>query len=559
METNFMRGTILGLTGFLLLGSAFPADPPASTVAQDEQVLKNAHVATDTEGLLKFFQKRTLAEGDRDKVKALIGQLGSDVFRLREQALTELIARGPAVVEMLKVALSHDDLEIVRRAELCLARIQETDYSIDVPSAAARLLAHHKPAGAVEMLLAFLPFTGNEAVNEEVRFALAKLAVIKGTTNKTLVDCLTSKDAWKRATAGEALVRGGAADMLPAVKKLLADPEPTVRFRTAQALAFAKDAEAVPVLIDLMGVVKFPLVQAWKAEDILFRLAEGKKPPAVSLGNTEETRKNCRDAWAAWWKDNGSKIDLAQLKKTTPLLGYTLVVLLDEGQVAELNSDKKPRWQIEGLAFPLDAQLLPNDRVLVAEYNASKVAERNLKGEVLWEKRIFGPLAVQRLANGNTFVATDSVLYEFDAKGKEVSALTIPGERIMKAARLPTGESVCLTTEERVVRLDAAGKEVSSFPVKIATKLFGGKLHVLSNGHVLVPLNAEDRVVEFNGAGEKVWEAKVEQPITATRLANGNTLVTSMLPTKGAMEFDRYGNMVWQFKTNTRVTRAFRR
>ena len=182
-----------------------------------------------------------------------------------------------------------------------------------------------------------------------------------------------------------------------------------------------------------------------------------------------------------------------------------------------------------------------------------------VKGEVLWEKRIFGPLAVQRLANGNTFVGTDSVLDEFDAKGKEVSALTIPGERIMKAARLPNGESVCLTTEERVVRLDAAGKEVSSFPVKISTKLFGGKLHVLSNGHVLVPLNAEDRVVEYNGTGEKVWEAKVEQPITATRLANGNTLVTSMLPAKGAMEFDRYGNMVWQFKANTRVTRAFRR
>ena len=542
----------------MLLGRVFSADPP-STVSQDEQILKNAHVATDADGLLKFFQKRTLAEGDRDKVKALIGQLGSNVFRLREQAGTELIARGPAVVEMLKAALDNDDLEIVRRAEKCLARIQETDYAIDVPSAAARLLAHHKPAAAVETLLAFLLFTGNEAVSDEVRSALANLAVIKGKADKTLVDCLTSKEAWKRATAGEALVRGGATDKMPEVKKLLADPDPAVRFRTAQALAFAKDADAVPVLIDLMGVVKFPLAQAWKAEDILFRLADGKKPPAVSLGNTEATRKKCRDAWADWWKDNGSKIDLAQLKKTTPLLGYTLVVLLDEGQVTELNVDKKPRWQIEGLSFPLDAQLLPNDRVLIAEYNASKVSERNLKGEILWEKRIFGPLAVQRLANGNTFVGTDSVLYEFDAKGKEVSALTIPGERIMKSARLPNGESVCLTTEERVVRLDAAGKEVSSFPVKISTKLFGGKLHVLSNGHVLVPLNAEDRVVEYSGAGEKVWEAKVEQPITATRLANGNTLVTSMLATKGAMEFDRYGNMVWQFKANTRVTRAFRR
>ncbi len=553
-----MRATILGLTGFLLLGGVYHADLP-STVTQDERILKNAHVAGDAASLLKFFQKRTLAEGDRDKVKALIRQLGSDTYRLREQAGVELIGRGPAVAEMLKAALEDDDLEIVRRAEKCLARIQETDYAIEVPSAAARLLAHHKTAGAVDTLLAFLPFTGNEAVNDEVRTALASLAVIKGKADKTLVECLTSKDPLRRATAGEALVRAGAADTMPAVKKLLTDPEPDVRYRTAVALTFAKDADAVPVLIDLLGVVKFPLVQAWKAEDILFRLAGGKKPPAVSLGNSEATRKKCRDAWAGWYSDNRGKIDLAKLKQTTPLLGYTLVVLLDEGQVTELNADKKPRWEINGLAFPLDAQLLPGDRVLVAEYNASRVSERNLKGEILWEKRIFGPLAVQRLPSGNTFIATDSVLYEVDAKGKEVSSLTIPGERIMKAMKLPSGEAVCLTTEERVVRLDTSGKEVASFPVKVSTKLFGGRLHVLPNGNVLVPHNAEDRVVEYNGAGEKVWEVKIDQPIAATRLANGNTLVTSMLPTKGAVEFDRYGNMVWQFRANTRVTRAFRR
>jgi uncharacterized protein (UPF0261 family) len=82
---------------------------------------------------------------------------------------------------------------------------------------------------------------------------------------------------------------------------------------------------------------------------------------------------------------------------------------------------------------------------------------------------------------------------------------------------------------------------------------------MMDNGHVLVPHHAENKVVEYNADGKAVWEVAVDQPIFATRLRNGNTLVTSMLPSKGAMEFDRAGNIVWQYRAATRVTRALRR
>jgi hypothetical protein len=82
---------------------------------------------------------------------------------------------------------------------------------------------------------------------------------------------------------------------------------------------------------------------------------------------------------------------------------------------------------------------------------------------------------------------------------------------------------------------------------------------MLSNGHVLVPCNLENKVLEYNGAGKVVWEVNVDQPIAATRLPNGNTLITSMLPNRGAIEVDRTGTVVWQYLSNTRVTRALRR
>jgi hypothetical protein len=55
-----------------------------------------------------------------------------------------------------------------------------------------------------------------------------------------------------------------------------------------------------------------------------------------------------------------------------------------------------------------------------------------------------------------------------------------------------------------------------------------------------------------------VWQVSFNQPIAAVRLTNGNTLVTSFNQTR-AVELDRTGKEVWEYKTDTRVTRAFRR
>ena len=110
-----------------------------------------------------------------------------------------------------------------------------------------------------------------------------------------------------------------------------------------------------------------------------------------------------------------------------------------------------------------------------------------------------------------------------------------------------------------MVRLDGKGKEIKSFPVNLGTRLFGGRIHMLPGGRVLVPHNAENKVVEYDVNGKAVWQVEIEQPVAATRLPNGNTLVTTMLPGRGAVEFDRSGVEVWSYRTFTRVTRALRR
>lgn len=542
----------------LLFGwSLFSADLPAlELMANDVAQLKNADLKSDGPSLLAFFQRRTLPDEERTKVKALIAQLGSKVYREREQAMAELARRGPVVAELLRDAVKNDDLETSRRAEKILARIQEKDVPVDVLPAAVRLLAKRRPPGAVEGMLAYMPFADNDAVADEVRVLLARLAQDGGKVQPALKAALTDKLAVRRAAAAEALCH------IPgerqAVSKVLADPDAYVRLRVALALIQARDRGAVQALIDTLP--HLTLHQAWQAEEVLFRLAEDRSPPAVALGHDEAGRKNARDVWSAWWRDHAKSVDLATLDHKPKVLGYTMVILLDMGRVMELGPKNQVRWQVDNLMLPLDVQYLPGDRILVAEYQGGRATERNLKGEVLWEKEFANVQVAHRLSNGNTFLSSDTEILEVDRNGKAVYSFTMPGgERIMKSAKLQNGEIVCLTDAARLVRFNTAGKELFSFNVPIANRLFGGRLHVLPSGRILIPHNSENKVVEYDARGKPVWEISIDQPVVAYRLPNGNTMVTTILPARGAVELNRLGQEVWSYRANTRVTRAIRR
>jgi hypothetical protein len=551
---HWSRFIVLVVVATLGVVGRLAADGDADSSAADEETLKAAQLGTTDPALLEFLRKRTLSDVDRDRMNLLIRQLGDDAYDVREKASAELLARGAAAEPALRMAVQSADIEVVRRAEECLRLIKQ-GVSAAVPAAAVRLLGRRKPPGTAEVLLAYLPFADSEAVAEEVRKALTAVAVRDGKPDPALLAALSDKSGLRRGAAAEAFCRAGALEPREAIRKLLQDPEAEVRLQVGIALAALKEKEALPVLIDLLG--QLPREQSWQAEDILLRLA-GDKAPEAPLGADAPSRENSRKAWADWWRDNGAAVDLARLDKPTSL-GYTLILLLDAGRVVELDRQKKPRWQIDGLQFPLDVQLLSGNRVLVAEHGANRVTERDLKGKIIWERPVDAPIVAQRLPNGNTFIASNGQLLEVTQAGKEVFAYTPPGgEYIMKAQKLRNGDIACVFSGPgcRFVRMDATGKEIKSFAVNVATS--GGRIDVLSNGHVVVPEHRANRLVEYDGEGKAFWEAPVDQPIAAVRLPNGHTLVTSMNQLR-AIELDAKGKEVWEYKADTRVTRAFRR
>jgi hypothetical protein len=528
----------------------------AQEMADDEKTLRDAKLDTSDPALLEFFRKRTATDADLAKIRDLIGELGNDSFQVREKASTQLLTYGRAAVPLLRDAFKNNpDVEVQRRAEECLRRIEERGEAT-LATAAARLLARKKPAGAVEVLLAYAPSADDDLVADEVRSALGALARNKdGKLDPAVVAALGDKAPARRAAAAVAICRSGSTEHRDAIRNLLKDTDLDVRLHVAVALVRLKEKDAVPVLIELLPQTQ--LTQLWQVEDILYRLA-GEQAPTVAAGTDEAGRRKYRDAWMGWWKEHGEKADLARLDRNE-LLGYTLVVLLDKGKIMELGPKNQVRWEIDNLGFPLDVHYLPGDRVLISENQGGRVTERNFKGDVLWEHKVEGPLMAQRLPNGNTFITTYTQILEVDPKGKQVFTYAREnGVGFMRGNKLPNGDIVCVLDGGQFVRMDSKGKELQTMPVDIQTS--GGRIEVLPNGRVLVPQFSAGKVVEVTPEGKVVWEvmSPFDRPIAAVRLPNGNTLVTSM-PHHRAVELDRNGKVVWDYKTDTRVTRAYRR
>jgi HEAT repeat protein len=271
--------------------------------------------AADGPALLAEFRKHTLTSTDREKVEAMIHHLGDESFAVRELASADIVSFGALAIPPLRDAARDADKERARRAADCLQLLTQKSEK-DLPLAAPRLLALRKPPGAIDALLDYAPFTDNEAMRDEIETALAALAMTDDKPDATLVRSLADKQSLRRALAAGALGRSGGPEQRTAVAKLLSDADLDVRFRAAMGLATAGQKDAVPALIELLG--ELPKEKTWRAAYFL-RRAAADKGPALVPGPDVAANRECRDGWAAWWKEHGAAIELPAPERPRPV------------------------------------------------------------------------------------------------------------------------------------------------------------------------------------------------------------------------------------------------
>jgi hypothetical protein len=515
----------------------------------DEETLRAAQLPVDGAGLLSVFRKRTPDADSQKRLKTLIARLGSDSFSQREEASKELAKSGVEAAGLVRNATHHTDLEIRRRSRDALAVIEKNELSADVLIAALHVLGRRKPPRLAESLLDYVPHAPDADVIEALGGTLASAARHDGGVDPVLVRAMTDKSPIKRGVAGSALCRGGCRDQLAAVRRLLRDADRHVRCRVGLALLEARDKSAVPVLIELLAEI--PDAEAERIESMLLQVA-GDSAPKGQL-DEEGTRGKYRDAWAEWWKTNGDKIDLVKVELSPHWRGYTLAVCFGIGRgrgrigsIVEFDARGRKRWQMQGLVYPVDAQVLDQRRVLVAEYSACQVTERNLKGDILRCINVADrPLEARRLSNGNTLITTSNRVFEVDREGKSVWTTDDGNGRGAIAAACPLrgGQvGICYGSGE-FVRLDRRGKELSSFRVGRLFRPIATHIQGLANGHVLVPSYYDDKVAEFDENGREVWSASCRGPTSVQRLPNGRTLVASW-SSNVIVELDKDGREV---------------
>jgi HEAT repeat protein len=531
-------------------GAVAVAEEPAASAAADEQLLKAAGVGTDAMALQAFFRQRTLGESDRTQIEAWVRQLGSEQFREREEASKQLARRGPPARPFLVAARRSSDPEVSRRAARCLEEI-DSGPGPAVSAAAARLLVQRDPSGAAACLLAYLPFSEDDGTSQEVMDALM-LRAPGGAADPVLREALHDPHPIRRGAAGYVLGRSRDPRVRDAVRPLLADKEPRVRFLAAQGLLGGRDKAAVPVLIALLNEV--PKDMTWQVEDCLLRLAGGQAPAA--LGAAADDGDKRRSAWAKWWRDNADKVDLARFGEAPPLLGLTLVPEMHANKVWECGADGKPQWEIKDLKRPIDAQVLPGGRLLVAELDGNRVTERDRQGAILWQQKVDMPIACQRLPGGRTFIATNHRVFVVTHDGKEESSYKPEnGFFIHSAQRMRDGHVVCVSIEGVLREVDAGGREVRSIKLPIRSGWSG--VETVPGGRYLIANCNNGHVFEVDRDGKTVWECKVLGACYASRLRNGRTLIVSH--STGIIEVDAGGKTVWSRPMSTPLWRAHRR
>jgi hypothetical protein len=544
----------------LLLARPFAS---AEEVGEDERTVRQAGVNPDGASLLEQFRKHIPAADDLEKAREHVRKLASEDFAEREQASAALVTLGPPGRAILRAALADPDIEVAHRAGVCLDQIA-TSHDPILLEACARLLAQKPPPGAVTVLLDFAAFAEDPALIDELAVTLTRLGVRAGEAHPALLAALADPSVVKRALAGEALVRGGAVAQRGAVYRLLQDPDSTVRERIALALLDARDRQAVPALIRLVG--EMSRTRRWPIEEALTRVAGDQAPPGTGSEDENDQRER-RAAWEAWWRQHGATLDLTTFDPTRPL-GYTLVTVMDprgggrrmNGRVMELDAAGQVRWQMATLRNPVDAQVLGPDRVLISESVTRQVTVRNFKGEIFWVYEAPGILvSARRLRNGQTVVVTRDDVIDLDRDGKEVSRIPCPNNGTIAAAvRLPNRQTALVTITGEFHLLDARGQSVRSIDLNARIYSSACGIDVLPNGHLLLPLYSAGEVIEVDTTGKIVWKADVATPTSVQRLPNGNTLVASLIG-QDVLEIDKDGKIVAELTTGARPQRASRR
>jgi hypothetical protein len=212
-----------------------------------------------------------------------------------------------------------------------------------------------------------------------------------------------------------------------------------------------------------------------------------------------------------------------------------------------------------GLALVLVSlsQSLAEDFLYVADHNNKKVIKIKMDGTLVWEAPNGNGHDVQVLPNKNILINNGNTVEEITPDKKVVWKVGRPTVMNAESAqRLANGNTVIADNGPmKVIEIDKDMKIVWEFAVSNDNKRKTPTMRQvrrLENGNTLICASTEDKVIEVSPDKKIVWSYNVPFPYLATRLPNGNTLISSgdgYGSPRGwfVIEIDQAGKTVWKY------------
>lgn len=405
---------ILILVGLCLAAS--DAEKPTAQTQPGEKQL------ADARAIFRWLLDPPINSTEKQHIEKLVGDMGADIWKVRENASKELPCLWPRVMPWIRQAAKSENLEVSIRAKRILKTLQvrvdnvesELNRAIDTLVAAgdkrlvsmliqlldstnisSRYIAEYglrRVTGKCFMYNAYAePPERAKAVRQwqqwwkENRggFVFKKqqpVGILICNDQRKRLTAVTpaGKVAWSRTFPQRVFCATG-----------LANGNVIVGCEGKQVSAEEYDRDFMPVWNNNVG---------GQAYDVR-RLSSGNTLIAYTTSNyVSEVSRTGKIVWEM--KDLKGPISAERLGN-----GNTLIAELHRGRVIELSRDGKIVWEKTHLAKPHDATRLPSGNVLIAEYDSKRVVEVNRAGKMVWQfKCPHFPTSICRLPDGTTAI-----------------------------------------------------------------------------------------------------------------------------------------------------------
>lgn len=505
--------------------------------------IQQANLGTNKESLLSYLFLHSKNDLHLAALKATVQQLGSNSFRERQKATEDIVPLGLSAVTRLLEARQDANLELCNRIDLCLDRIsQNADWTL--PLLVVRQVKRQAPAKGLEALLRYLPYAPDSVTQEEIWYAIESLQNRTAKVSSALVAAIKDPLEARRALAGCIVAAKGTQSQKAFAKRLLTDPDPWVRLRTAQGFLAGKEKSVVPVLIDLLDENSVFLL--WQVEELLHWAAGHHAPSSLIGTGTPEAKRKAKQGWLSWWEKNSSGLDLSRLGADHRRPG--LVLLCDvgdprssperQGKCILLGCDGEPRWQMTRLQNPRHVELNGDDRVLLSEGGVpnvfgpldkpTRVSERHLDGKIIWQKQAetSSRATAHWLPNGDRLLVVNGRIWERKPNGQETEF--VQNSLILDAQKLSNHLYVYIRRPETEDCVSVwARTTLPGRTEELAVPLNGSPKTILSAGRFQIGPTVGNSFDEVDGRGRicRRWKAP-EFSTSIHQLSNGNVILT---------------------------------